>query len=85
MIDPEKINPQYLCYQCSKHSPDCLFGKFRIKAFNYEPHFPKRIRLISSQIQFNTLFKTNDEIKISRCDKSPHKVTKITVEIISNE
>ena len=29
----------------------------------------------------NTLFKTNDERKISRCDKFLHKTMRITVEI----
>ena len=42
VIDPETINPQDLCYQCCKHGPDCLFGKIRIKDFNYEPHFPNK-------------------------------------------
>ena len=31
VTDQEKINTNDLYYQCSKHGPDCLFGKFRIK------------------------------------------------------
>ena len=38
-IDPEKINPHDVCYQCSKHGPDFLFGKLRIEDFIDEPHF----------------------------------------------
>ena len=34
------INPHELCYHCSKHGPDFLFGKSRNKDFNDEPHFP---------------------------------------------
>ena len=58
LIDIETINPHDLCYQCSKHGADFLFGKLRIKDFNV----PK-IKLISIQIQMNTLFNTNDERK----------------------
>ena len=39
----ETINPHYLCHQCSKHGPDCLFIKLIIKDFNDEPHFLERI------------------------------------------
>ena len=67
------INTCELFYQCSKHGPDLLFGKSEIKDFNDEPHFPERIKLISSQIEMNKLFKTNYERKIRRCDKSIHK------------
>ena len=42
VIDPETINTHDLCYQCSKHGPDCLLGKLRIQNFNDEPHFPLR-------------------------------------------
>ena len=48
---------------------------------NDEPHFTKRIKLISSKIQQNKLFKTNDEIKIRRCDKSIHKAMRISAYI----
>ena len=81
VIDPETINPCDLCYQCFKNGPDFLFGKFRIKDFNDEPHFPERIKLVSGQIKINMLFKTNDEIKISRCDQSIHKAMIIPVDI----
>ena len=57
LIYPETINPCYLCHQCSKHGPDCLFVKLRIKDFNDEPNFPERIKLASSWIQMNKLFK----------------------------
>ena len=60
LIFPETIDTHYLFYQCSKHGPDFLFGKLRIKDFNDEPHFTKTIKLISSQIQMNTLFNNND-------------------------
>ena len=42
VIDPETINPHDLCYKCSKHGPDYLFYKFRIKDFNDEPNFPQK-------------------------------------------
>ena len=56
----ETINSHDLCYQSSKYGTYCLYGKSRIKDFNDEPHFPERIKLISSKIQINTLFKNND-------------------------
>ena len=56
VIDPEAINLNKLCYQCSKHGPDFLFGKFVIKDFIHEPHFPERKKLILSQIQMDALF-----------------------------
>ena len=70
-----------LCYQCYKHGPGCLFGKFRIKDFNDEPHSPQIIKLVSSQININSLFNTNYERKIRKCDKRIHKDMIITVEI----
>ena len=75
------MNLHELCYQCFKHVPDCLFGKLGIKDFNDEPHFPQKIELISSQIQMNTLYKNNDEIKRRRFDKSIHKAMRIPVYI----
>ena len=59
VIDPETINHHDFFYQCSKHGPDCLFDQLRSKEFNDEPNFPKRIKLMSSQIQMNMLFNTN--------------------------
>ena len=56
---PETINPHNLCCQCLEHGPYWLFGKLRIKDFNDEPHLTKIIKLLSSQIQMNTLFKNN--------------------------
>ena len=53
------MDPHDLCYQCSRHVPDDLFGILRIKYFNYEPNFPERIKLISGQIETKKLFKTN--------------------------
>ena len=79
-IDPETINPRYLFYQCSKHGPYGLFGKLRIKVFNDEPYFRERIKLILSQIQMNTLFKTNVEIKRRTCDKIIHKAMRTPVD-----
>ena len=38
-IDLETMGSHDFCYQCYKHGPDSLFGKLRIKDFNYEPHF----------------------------------------------
>ena len=43
-IDPEKINPHDLLYQCYKHGPDCLSGKLRAKDYNDEPRFPNKKR-----------------------------------------
>ena len=81
VTDIETINPTGLCYQCSKHGPDCLFGKLSIKNFNDEPHFSNKKQLLSSQIQMNMLFKTKDEIKIRRCDRNIHKAMIIPVDI----
>ena len=75
------MNPYDLCYQCSKHGPDCLSGLLRIKVFIDEPHFTERIKLLSNQIQMNTLFKNNYEIKRRICDKNIHKAMKIPVDI----
>ena len=62
VIDPGTINPNDLCYKWSKHGPYCLYGKLRNKDFNDEPHFPLK-KLISDQIQMNTLLKANDKIR----------------------
>ena len=80
VIDPEIINTHDLCHQCSKHGPNFLFGKSRIKDFNDKPHFPKRIKLVSSKIEMNSLFKTNYERKRSICDKSINKAMRIPVD-----
>ena len=63
VVDQQTINPHNLFYQCSKYSPDFLFSKSRIRDYRNEPHFPTKIKLLSSQIQINTLFKNNYEIK----------------------
>ena len=81
VIDPETINPHDLCNQCSKHRTDCLFGKLRIRGFNDEPHFTPKNKLMSSPIQINTLFKTDDKRKRRRCDKIIHKAIRVTAEI----
>ena len=70
-MDLETIKPRDLCYQCSKRGTDCLFGKLIIQNFNDEPIFSERIMLISSQIQMNMLFNT-DERKGMRCYNSKH-------------
>ena len=75
------MNPYKLCYKCSKHGTDCLFGKLSIKYFNYESNPPPKIKSIPSWIQLNMLFKTNDERKRRICDKIIHKATRITVKI----
>ena len=51
-----------------------------MKDFNDESHFPI-IKIISSRIQINMLFKTKDERKIIRCDRNKHKAMRITVYI----
>ena len=61
--DTETVITHDLCYRCSKYGPDYLFGKLSIKYSNDTPHFPEIIKLISNQIEMNTLFKTNDEKK----------------------
>ena len=48
---------------------------------NDEPHFPKSIKLISSPIEMNTLFKTGYEKKRRKWDKSIHKAIIITIDI----
>ena len=50
----------------------------RIKGFNDEPHFTPKNKLMSSQIQTNALFKTDNERKKRRCDKIKHKAMIIT-------
>ena len=75
------MNPHDLCYQCYKHGTDFLFGKSRIKYFNDEPQYLKRIKSISSRTQTNTFFETNDKIKRRRCDESILKVMIIPVDI----
>ena len=59
VIDPNKINPHDLCYQFSKHGPDYLFRKLRIKDVNDKPHFAEN-NIISNKIQMSMFFKTND-------------------------
>ena len=81
VIDPETINSHDLCYQCPKHGPDCLLGKSRINYFNDEPHLPKTIKLILSQIEMNTLFRTINKRKRIICDKSIHNAMIITFDI----
>ena len=82
VIDQETLNTHELCYQYSKHGPYFLFGKLRIKYFNDEPHFPERIKSISSQIQMNKLFNDNEKIKRRICDIIMHKAKIITVDIL---
>ena len=43
VINPETINPHDFFHECSKHGPDFVFGKLRIKAFSHEPYFPEII------------------------------------------
>ena len=74
-------NPRDLCYQCSKHGIDCLLGKLRIKYFDNETHFPGKIKLISSLIQINALFKNDDKIKVRGCNKIIHRDMRIPVDI----
>ena len=81
VIDQEKIIPHDLCYHCYKDGPDLLFGKLRIRDSRDKTHFPAKIKLLSSQIQINTLFKNNDEIRIRRCDTNIHKAIQIPVNI----
>ena len=73
VIDKGKINPRGLCYQCYKDIPDYLFGELIIRYPRDEPHFAAKIKLLSSQIQMNTLFNNKDEIKIRICDRNIHK------------
>ena len=63
VIDQIIINTRELCYQCSKHDPNFLSGKFRIRDYRYKPCFPVKRKSLSFQIQINTLFKNNDEKK----------------------
>ena len=53
----------------------------RIKDFYDEPHFPKRIKLISTKIQIITLFATYDEIKGGRCGIIINKAMIVNVDI----
>ena len=40
-----------------KNGPDFLFFKLRIRDSRHEPCFPLKIKLLSNQIETNTLFK----------------------------
>ena len=42
VVDQQTINPHNLFYQCSKYSPEFLFGKLRIRGSRYEPCFPPK-------------------------------------------
>ena len=53
------MNPHELCYQCFKDGPEFLFGKLRMKDSRYKPNFTAKRKLLSSQIQMNTLFNNN--------------------------
>ena len=81
VIYEETINPRDLCYQFSKDGPDFLFGKLKIRYSIYEPYFPAKIKVLSIQIQMNTLFHNNDERKRRVCDRNIHKAMKIPVKI----
>ena len=74
-------NPHDLCYQCSKDGPNFLFGTLSIRGSGDEPHFPAERKLLSCQIQINTLFNNNYERKRRRCDKNIHKAILIPVNI----
>ena len=52
-----------------------------IKGFNDKPHFSERIKLISSQIEMNTLFKNDGERKRRKCDIIINKAMRIPVDI----
>ena len=82
VINQGTINHNELCYQCSKDGTECLLGKFSIRDSRNEPHFPEKIKSLSSQIQMNTLFENNDERKRSICDRNIHKAMQIPVNII---
>ena len=75
------INSHDLCYQCSKYGPGFLFGKLGIRDSRDEPHFPAKIKLLSSQIKMNTLFQNNNENKRRRCNKNIHHAVNIPVGI----
>ena len=53
----------------------------RIRDSRDEPHFPEKEKLLSSQIQTNTLFKNNKEIKTRIFDRNIHKAIQIPVNI----
>ena len=53
----------------------------RIRYSIDEPHFLKKIKLLSIQIKINTLFKNINEQKRRRCDKDIHKAMQIPVNI----
>ena len=42
VIDHQTINPNDLFYQYSKHVPDFLFGKLRIRDYRDEPCFTEK-------------------------------------------
>ena len=57
------MNPHDLFHQCYKYVTDFLFGRLSIRDSRDGPYFPPKIKLLSSQIQMNTLFYNNDERK----------------------
>ena len=59
------INPHDLCYQCSKHYPEFLFRKLRIRDCKDKPCSPARRKLLSCKTKMKTIFKKqNGTIKI---------------------
>ena len=65
----------------SKYIIEILFDKLRIRDSIDEPHFPAKIKLLSSQIKINTLFQNNNEIIIKVFDKNIYKAIRIALEI----
>ena len=65
----------------SKYIIEILFDKLRIRDSIDEPHFPAKIKLLSSQIKINTLFQNNNEILIKVFDKNIYKAIRIALEI----
>ena len=49
-----------------------FFDKFRIRYSIDKPHFPARIKSLSSQIKINTFFNDINKRKIRRCDNNIH-------------
>ena len=83
LIDTETINLHDFCYQCYKHGPDCLFGKYVLRISMMYHIFPIK-KLISSQIKINMLCNNEDLRKRSRCDRKIHKDMRVFVDIHEN-
>ena len=81
VIYQQTINPRDWFHYCYKDGPVFLFGKLRVSYSIDKPCFPAKSKLLSCQIQINTLFKNNYGRKRKKFDINIHKAMRIPVKI----